>query len=96
MSRVYEMESVLTPGEVTRVDANKFAAMREAYLAVLPTGRPGLTDPEIRALIEPILSQDHFPDGAMAGWWRKGVQLDLEAKGVIGRTLKKPARFFLL
>ncbi|RZA04276.1 MAG: hypothetical protein EOP02_40915 [Proteobacteria bacterium] len=73
MTETYEMESVLSPGKVTRVDAAKYEAMKEAYL-----------------------SQEYFPEGATAGWWRKGVQLDLEAKGIIGRTLKKPMRFFRL
>ena len=95
MTETYEMESVLSPGKVTRVDAAKYEAMKEAYLAVLPEA-PGLTDAELRERIAPILSQENFPEGATAGWWRKGVQLDLEAKGIIGRTLKKPMRFFRL
>jgi hypothetical protein len=35
-----------------------------------------------------------FPDRGKVGWWMKSVQLDLEAKGVIGRdTSAKPLRW---
>lgn len=33
-------------------------------------------------------------DFAMAGWWSKAVQLDLEAKGVIARESSKPLRWY--
>lgn len=41
----------------------------------------------------PRLSAMHFPGGDKAGWWLKAVHLDLEARGVIGRT-SKPVHLF--
>lgn len=32
-------------------------------------------------------------DGAKAMWWSKTVQLDLEAKGLLGREQSKPLRW---
>lgn len=42
-----EIENVLQPGKTYRVEASKFAAMRDAMLAVLPAAAPGLTIGEI-------------------------------------------------
>ena len=41
----------------------------------------------------PQLSGELFPEGATVGWWLKAVQLDLEAKGVLARSIK-PVRLF--
>ncbi len=92
MSKV-EIQNVLQPGKTYRVDTAKFNAMREAVLLALPEGTPGLTVAELRAALDPHLSQAHFPGGEKAGWWLKAVQLDQEAKGVIARTDSKPLRF---
>jgi hypothetical protein len=91
MSKV-EIENVTSPGRTYRVDAAKFAAVRDAYLKVLPEGEPGLTPAEIQARLVPLLPQDLFPGGAKAGWWAKAVQLDLEAKGIAVRAPKAPVR----
>lgn len=88
-----EMHNVVSPGHVVRVDADKYTAMREAMLAVLPASSPGLTAAEMKAKILLRLPQDLFPGGAKAGWWMKGVQLDLEAKGLVARETTKPLRF---
>jgi hypothetical protein len=80
-----EVENVLQPGKVYRVDAEKFAAMREAVLAVVPQGPPGMTPEEIIAAVRGRLPENLFPGGEKAGWWVKSVQLDLEAKGVLQR-----------
>ena len=56
--------------------------MKRAFLKVLPATSPGLTAAEIGAAVLPHLPEDLFPQGAKAGWWKKAVQLDLEAKGV--------------
>lgn len=88
-----EVENVNTPGQTTRVDAAKYGAMKAAYLAVLPDTAPGLTAVEIKAALLPKLSEDLFPKGATAGWWLKSVQLDLEAKGLVGRAATKPLRW---
>ena len=89
----YLMENAVSPDHKVRVDAAKFMAMRDAVLAVLPSEAPGITPAELRERIAPILSQTQFPGGEKAGWWMKGVQLDLEFKGVIARS-SKPVRLY--
>jgi len=79
-----------------RVDADKYHATRDAMLAVLPATAPGLTVAEAKALLLPLLPDTLFPGGATAGWWLKGVQLDLEAKGIIAREAAKPLRLHRL
>jgi hypothetical protein len=92
LSRI-EIENVLSPGHVTRVDAAKYHGMKQAMMTVLPAESPGLTAAELRVAILPHLPQDLFPGGAKAGWWKKAVQLDLEAKGIIVREATKPLRW---
>ena len=86
------MENPNSPDRPVRVDADKYHAMRDAMLAVLPVATPGLTVTEVKARLLPLLPEALFPGGAKAGWWLKGVQLDLEAKGVITREDAKPLR----
>lgn len=86
------VENVGQPGKTYRVDAGKYAAMRQAVLAVLPTEPPGVTPAELIAAVKPELPQDLFPGGDKAGWWVKCVQLDLEAKRLIARAPKPPVR----
>lgn len=88
------IENIVSPGHVQRVDRVKYTAMRDALLAVLPREAPGLTVAEAKAALLPDLSEELFPGGAKAGWWIKAVQLDLEAKGVIGRGGMKPLRIY--
>ncbi len=88
-----EIENVMSPGHVVRVDADKYNAMKRAFLKILPTRAPGLTAAEIQERVLPHLPEDLFPGGAKAGWWKKAVQLDLEAKGVIARGDTKPLRW---
>ena len=88
-----EIENVLSPGRVTRVDADKYNVMKRAMLKVLPTETPGMTAAELGAAILSHLRDDLFVQGAKAGWWKKAVQLDLEAKGVIAREPTKPLRW---
>ena len=90
--RTIEVENVVSPDHRQKVDADKYEAVRGAYLAVLPATEPGSTPAEILAGLIPHLPQDLFPGGAKAGWWAKCVQLDLEAKGVIVRGPKSPVR----
>jgi hypothetical protein len=89
-----QIENFASPGHTYNVDATKYEAMREAYLAVLPDAAPGLTPTEIRANLTPRLPNDIFPGGVKAGWWAKAVQLDLEAKGIISRGKGSPVRLF--
>lgn len=90
----YLMENAVSPDHKVRVDKARFIAMREAVLAVLPDEAPGMTPTELRERITPILSQEHFPGGEKAGWWMKGVQLDLEFKGIIARGSTKPVKLY--
>jgi len=90
----YLMENAVSPDHKVQVDAAKFLAMKDAVLACLPTEAPGITPAELRQRVAPILSQEHFPGGAKAGWWMKGVQLDLEFKGQIARGGTRPVRLY--
>lgn len=88
-----EIENVGQPGKIYRVDATKFAAMRGAVLKVLPDAAPGMSVDAVIAAVKPHLSEKLFPGGEKAGWWVKAVQLDLEAKKIIGRT-PSPVRLY--
>lgn len=88
-----EVENVNVPGQVTRVNAAKYVAMKEALLKVLPRAAPGLTQAEMMAAVLPHLPGDLYPEGKTAGWWVKTVQLDLEAKGSVAREETKPLRW---
>lgn len=85
-----------TPGQSERVDRAKYEAMRAAMLAVLPDIAPGLTAAEVKVALLPLLPEALFPGGATAGWWLKCVQLDLEAKAIVGRAATRPLRFYRL
>ncbi|MEQ1670453.1 MAG: hypothetical protein ABL893_06315, partial [Hyphomicrobium sp.] len=87
-----EIENVLSPGRIVRVDADKYGAMKQAFLKVLPKNAPGMTAAEIGEALLPHLPEELFPQGSKAGWWKKAVQLDLEAKGVVLREETKPLR----
>ena len=89
-----EVENVNTPGKVTRVNRAKYEAMHAALVGALPKGAPGISVAEAKAGLLPALPEDLFPAGATAGWWLKSVQLDLEAKGIVGRTAGKPLRIY--
>ncbi|SEL92450.1 hypothetical protein SAMN04515666_106137 [Bosea lupini] len=91
-----EIENVNKPGRSERVDRAKYQAMRKALLATLPDEAPGLTVPDAKEALLPLLSDELFPQGATAGWWLKAVQLDLEAKGVIKRAPRKPVHLYRL
>ena len=88
-----EIENVNHPGNVKRVDADMYEAMKRAFLKVLPKTSPGLTEAEIRVRVIAHLPEKLFPEGAKAGWWTKAVQLDLEAKGIVAREKTRPLRW---
>jgi hypothetical protein len=67
------VENVNVPGYSVQLDADKYAAMRTAILAVLPKKAPGLTQVEIRRAVLPHLAKVLFPGGAKAAWWAKMV-----------------------
>lgn len=89
-----EVENVNTPGQVSRVDAAKYRAMKSAMLTVI-TGSDPMTASAIKEAAKAHLPDDLFPGGATSGWWQKCVQLDLEAKGVVRRHATKPLTFSL-
>lgn len=91
-----EIQSVTSPGQTQRVNRAKYLAMRDALIAVLPEGPPGVTVAEARAAVVQHLPKDLFPGGEKAGWWFKAVQLDLEAKRAIARGAASPVRLFKL
>lgn len=90
-----DVENPNTPGKTTRVDAAKYAAMRDAMMQVMTKTAPGDTAKEIKEASKAHLPDDLFPAGATSGWWQKCVQLDLEAKGIVTRADTKPLRFHL-
>ncbi len=81
------------PGSESRVDAEKYSAMKSALLTALPESEPGLTQSEMINAIQPHLRQDLWPNGAKSAWWCKTVQLDLEARGAVQRVPGKPLRW---
>ncbi len=88
------VENINVPGKTTNVDAEKYEAMKSAFLTALPSSSPGATQAEIVQLVKPHLPDDLFPGGKTSGWWAKTVQLDLEAKGVVAREATKPLRWY--
>lgn len=86
-----EVENVNHPGKVYRLDAANYRIAREAMLGFLPSSGPGLTQAEMLAAMKAALAPTN-PD-LKAGWWMKGVQLDLEAKGLMVRDGGKPLRW---
>jgi len=89
-----QIENVLQPGKTYSADADKYAAMKEAVLAVLPGTAPGLTVADVQQRVLAHLPEELFPGGAKAGWWMKAVQLDLEAKNVIRREKTSPVKLY--
>lgn len=85
-----EIENVNKPGYTERVNREKYMAMRDALLAVLPMEMPGMKVPNAKQALLPLLPETLFPEGKTAGWWLKAVQLDLEAKKIIVRAPSKP------
>lgn len=94
MAEKIEVRNVNVPDHVTRVDAAKYQAMKSALIAVLPENAPGITVAEAHEALKPSLPEDLFPGGKTSGWWLKTVQLDLEARGEMGREATKPMRIF--
>lgn len=88
-----EVLNVTSPGHVYRVDEAKYEAMKAAVLKVVPPAPPGMTPGDLKEASLPHLPQDLFPDGEKAGWWIKCVQLDLEARGILKRSIK-PVRVY--
>ena len=93
MSGKIEVRNVNHPDWRGNVDAAKYDAMKSAMRQGM-AGSPGMTQSEMREAAKPFLPEDLFPGGKTAGWWSKTVQLDLEARGEMGRTRTRPLKFF--
>ena len=93
-AKTVAVENINHPGKVSFLDARMYAAMKRAYLAVLPRSAPGLTLPEMEKRLLPLLPPELDPGGEKGGWWAKTVQLDLEAKGLIHRVRVRPLRLY--
>lgn len=92
--KIIAVENINHPGRTSNVNAQKYAAMREILLKVLPVKGPGLTQAEMGTSVRPHLPQDLWPNGEKSMWWVKTVQLDLEAKGLVVRdSSSKPIRW---
>ena len=94
MSDTIEVRNVNHPEYRGRVNAAKYEAMKTAVQTAL-AGHTGMTQSELTAAVKPHLPAALFPGGKAAGWWAKTVQLDLEARGDMGRTNTKHLQFFL-
>ena len=54
-----EIENAVSPGRTMRVDAAKYGAMKQAMLAVLPSGAPGLSVAALKLRLLPLLPAAH-------------------------------------
>ncbi len=88
------VENINCPGTTNNVDAEKYHAMRKVLLKVIPRKKPGLTQAEMQKAILSHLPDHLWPGGAKSAWWAKTVQLDLEAKGLLVRTERKPLTWY--
>ncbi|MEM9646773.1 MAG: hypothetical protein AAF989_17410 [Planctomycetota bacterium] len=89
------VENVNHPGQLSNVNAEKYNAMKNVLLQVIPADPPGITQKQMQQDIKPHLPQDLWPGGKKSMWWAKTVQLDLEAKGLLSRTESKPLTWHL-
>ena len=93
MSETVEVRNVNHPDYRGRVNAAKYHAMKAALQAGM-AGSDGMTQAQMKEAAKPHLPHDLFPEGKASFWWSKTVQLDLEARGEMGRTDTKPLKFF--
>ncbi|MEM7793188.1 MAG: hypothetical protein AAF579_01885 [Cyanobacteria bacterium P01_C01_bin.118] len=87
-----EIENINCPGQTTNVNAEKYGAMKNVLLKVIPSATPGLTYSEMKKAFFPTC-QKNYGQGELnlAGGAR---QLDLEAKRLIVRTNSKPLTWY--
>lgn len=72
----------------TRVSRDRYEAVRDALLAVIPHTEEGVRFSALRELVAPHLPDGQVPRGGKVGWWVTTVKLDLEARGLIERVPK--------
>jgi hypothetical protein len=79
---------------VVNLTPAKYEAMRDAVVAVLPTGGGGMLFEDMVDAVTPLVPAALFPHMGGVNWYAKSVQLDLEAKRVIERVPgSRPLRF---
>ena len=78
----------------TRVNPERYAAMSDALLKVLPSDGPGLTWPEIADAVASHVPDGLFPELKTVRWYSICVRLDLEAKGLVERLQEKKRLHF--
>lgn len=88
-----QVGTVNKPGYRANLRADKYTAMEKILLAVLPRKAPGLTQAEMFDAVSKKVDKTVFP-GTTYGWWAKGVQLDLEKRGLVSREATKPLRWY--
>lgn len=88
-ARTVDVLNVNAPGKTYKRDAAKYQAARKAFLALMPTKAPGLTQTEMFEAMRKALPEF----GTTSGWWMKTVQLDAEARGEVARDGGKPLRW---
>ncbi len=69
------------------IDREKYEAMKNARLEVIPEGEEGVLFGELAERVKPLLPEKVF-EGASIGWYTTTVKLDLEARGLIERVPK--------
>ena len=75
-----------TPGaQPTRVDRDRYEAVRKALLAVIPKRKEGVEFRELTALVKARLPNGEVPRGGSIQWYVTTVKLDLEARGLVER-----------
>jgi hypothetical protein len=89
--RIVQTLNINAPGKTYPRDADKYEAARKAFLKVMPTKAPGVTQAEMMALMKRALPSATW--GTTQGWWTKTVQLDAEARGEVLRDGGKPLRW---
>lgn len=70
-SEKVEIENINSPGKTTNVDREKYEAMREGMLQVIPNSPPGLSAKEIKDGLILVVSNKLWPNGDKIGWWQK-------------------------
>lgn len=92
------VENINCPGKTSRVNTEKYEAMKAALLQAIPMSNDvpqrGITQNEMQLAIQAFLPNSLWPNGEKSGWWAKTVQLDLEAKLLLKRTDTKPLRWY--
>lgn len=70
----------------TLIVPEKYQAVQEAILAMLPAGGEGMTWLEVAEMIAPYLPESLFRRMGTVRWYARAVQIDLETQGVIERV----------